>query len=140
MDSKYELRKIGIKSCTYQYFVDIIKIKDADFDNILIDEKSYENVLVYNILCKTLIGAKQLCISFYKVHGFIRAYDRIYQYFVDIIKIKDADFHNNLIDEKSYENVLVYNILCKTLIGANNCVLVFIKCMDSLELMIELDV
>ena len=79
MDSKYELRKIGIKSCTYQYFVDIIKIKDADFDNILIDEKSYENVLVYNILCKTLIGA-------------------------------------------------------------NNCVLVFIKCMDSLELMIELDV
>ena len=77
MDSKYELRKIGIKSCTYQYFVDIIKIKDADFHNILIDEKSYENGLVYNILCKTLIVAKQLRISFYKVHGLIRAYDRI---------------------------------------------------------------
>ena len=29
-----------------------IKIEDFDHDNILIDEKSYENILVYNILCK----------------------------------------------------------------------------------------
>ena len=83
--------------------------------------------MVYNILCKTLIGAKQLCISFYKVHGFIRAYDCIYQYFIDIIKIKDADFHNILIDEKSYENGLVYNILCKTLIVAKQLRISFYK-------------
>ena len=31
------------------YFNDIIEIEDFDFDNILKDEKSYENILVYNI-------------------------------------------------------------------------------------------
>ena len=30
------------------YFNDVIKIEDFDVDNILIDEKSYENILVYN--------------------------------------------------------------------------------------------
>ena len=31
------------------------KIEDLDFDNIVIDEKSYENILVYNISYKILI-------------------------------------------------------------------------------------
>ena len=31
------------------YFNDIIEIEDFDSDNILKDEKSYENILVYNI-------------------------------------------------------------------------------------------
>ena len=54
---------------------DLIKIEDFGFDYILIDEQSYENVLVYNISYKTLIGAKPLRIRFNKVHGFIRIYD-----------------------------------------------------------------
>ena len=33
----------------------MIKTEDFDFDNILIEEKLYENILVYNILCKTLL-------------------------------------------------------------------------------------
>ena len=45
-----------------------------DFD-ILIDEKSYENTLVDNILYKTLNGAKPLHIRFHKIEGFIRVYD-----------------------------------------------------------------
>ena len=40
------------------YFDDIIKIEDFNLDNILIDEKSYKNVLVYNISYRTLIDAK----------------------------------------------------------------------------------
>ena len=39
------------------------------------DEKSYENILVYDILYKTLIGAKPLLIRLGKVDGFIRVYD-----------------------------------------------------------------
>ena len=38
----------------------IIKNEDLDFDIILVDEKSHENILVYNISYKTLIGAKPM--------------------------------------------------------------------------------
>ena len=44
-------------------------------DNILIDKKFYENVLISNISGKTLIGTKPLCIRFNKVHEFIGVYD-----------------------------------------------------------------
>ena len=57
------------------YFDDIIKIEDFDLDNISIDEKSYEKILVYNISYKNLIAAKPLCTRFDKVGGFIRLYD-----------------------------------------------------------------
>ena len=39
------------------YFDDIIKIEDFDFD-MLINEKSSKNILVYNILYKSLIDYK----------------------------------------------------------------------------------
>ena len=57
------------------YFDDIIKLEDFNFDNILIDEKSPKNILIYDILCKTLIGPKPFCIRFNKIEGFIRIYD-----------------------------------------------------------------
>ena len=37
---------------------------------------SNENILVYNILYKSLIDCKPLCIRFIKSHGFNRIYDR----------------------------------------------------------------
>ena len=40
------------------------------------DEKSYKNILVYEISYKTLIGAKPLRIRFDNIDGFIRVYDR----------------------------------------------------------------
>ena len=43
----------------------------------LIDEKSYQHILVYNISYKTFIGAKPLRIMFDKMDGFIRVYDGI---------------------------------------------------------------
>ena len=36
------------------------------------DEKSHEDILIYDISCKTLIGAKPMDIKFDKEDGFIR--------------------------------------------------------------------
>ena len=69
-----EFKKVGIKSRTCYYFDDIIKIEDLVFDSILLDKKSNENILIYDDLYKTLIGAKLLRIIFDKVDGFIRDY------------------------------------------------------------------
>ena len=60
MESNEDLIQINIENRTFYYFDDIIKIKDSDLDNILIDEKSYENILIYNISYKTLIGSKPI--------------------------------------------------------------------------------
>ena len=35
-----------------------------DFDNILLDEKSYETILIFDISYKTFMGAKPLRIRF----------------------------------------------------------------------------
>ena len=54
----------------------MLLFRKYDFDNVLIGEKSHENVLIYYISCKTLIGSKPLRIRFDKLDGFIRIYDR----------------------------------------------------------------
>ena len=74
MVSNDELKEINNKNRTFYYFDDIIKTEDFDFDNILLDEKSYENILVYDISYKILIGEKSLHISFDKTDGSIRVY------------------------------------------------------------------
>ena len=33
----------------YYYFDDIIEIEEFMFDNLLLDEKPYENILIYDI-------------------------------------------------------------------------------------------
>ena len=58
MNSNDELKEINIKNRTCYYFDAIINIEDLNLDNILIDEQSHENTLVYNISYKTLIDAK----------------------------------------------------------------------------------
>ena len=71
-------KEIDIKNLTCYYLYDIVKIEDFDFDfdNILKD-KSYKNILFYDILYRTLFGSKPLQISFDEVDGFIRVYDGI---------------------------------------------------------------
>ena len=44
MQSNDELKEINIKNRTCYFFNDITKIEDFNFANILIDEKSYENI------------------------------------------------------------------------------------------------
>ena len=70
-----DLKKLSIKNCTCFHFDDIIKSEDFDSDNILLDEKLYDNILVYDISHKTLIGSKPLRIRFDKIDGLIRVYD-----------------------------------------------------------------
>ena len=55
MESNEKLEEISIKTCTCYYFDDINKFEDFGFDNILIDEKPYKNILVYDISIKNLI-------------------------------------------------------------------------------------
>ena len=76
MDSNDELKEIDFKNRTCYYLDDIIEIEDFNLDSTtLIDEKSYQSILVYNISQKTLIDAKPLCTRFNKINEFIRVYD-----------------------------------------------------------------
>ena len=70
-----EFKKVCIKNCTCYYIDDIIKLEVFDLDNILIDEKSLENILIYDISYKILIDPKPLPIRFNKIDGIIRIYD-----------------------------------------------------------------
>ena len=57
MNSNNGLKVTDIKNhASCYYFNDIIKTEDFNLDNISIDKKSYENILVYNISYKNLIG------------------------------------------------------------------------------------
>ena len=68
-------KEIDTKIRTCYYFDDIIRIKDFDLGNIVIDGKSCKNILVYNISQKSLIFVEPLYIRFDKVNGFIRLFD-----------------------------------------------------------------
>ena len=48
------------------YFDEMIKIEDFDLD-ILTDEKSYKNILFYNISCKNVTAAKRLRVRLDKI-------------------------------------------------------------------------
>ena len=69
-----KFKKVCIKNCWCYYFDDVIKL-NFDIPNILIEEKSHENILIYNISYRTLIDPKPLRIRFDKIDGFIRIYD-----------------------------------------------------------------
>ena len=94
-----------IKNRTCYYFDDMIKIEDFDFDNILLDGRSWENILIYNISYKILIGSKLLRIRFDKVNGFIRAYDGT-RYLVLFGTEKYDAIYNTIRYLKNKKNVL----------------------------------
>ena len=58
IESSDEWKEIDVKNRICYYFEDIIKFEIFDLDNILIEEKSNKNILVYSISHKTLVGAK----------------------------------------------------------------------------------
>ena len=53
MENNDELKEINNKNCTCYYFDDKINTEDFNLDNNLIDEKSNENILIYNISCQS---------------------------------------------------------------------------------------
>ena len=46
-----------------------VKLEDFDLDDILLDGKLHENILIYGISYKTLISRKPLRIRFNKTDG-----------------------------------------------------------------------
>ena len=82
MQSKDELKETDIKNRACCYFDDIIRDFDVSFDNILLDEKVYENISVYVISYKTLTSLKPLRIRFNKIDGFIRVCGGEFRYLV----------------------------------------------------------
>ena len=83
MENKDKLNQNYIKNCTCYYFDDIIRFwnRDIDFSDILLDEtlykENYENILIYDISCKTSTGAKPLRVRFDKIDGLIKIHDKI---------------------------------------------------------------
>ena len=62
---------------TCYYFDDTMRVRDTDFRYILLDKKSYktyENISIYDVSCKTFMGPKALRIRFYEIDGFIQTY------------------------------------------------------------------
>ena len=62
---------------TYYYFDFIMKARNIDSGNILLDEKVYKSNLVHGISYKTFMNSKSLRIWFDKIDGFIKIYDGI---------------------------------------------------------------
>ena len=67
--------KNDMKNRTCYYLDDTMRSADIDFYKILLDEKSYEGTLTYNILFKTFMDAKPLRIRFDKIDGGIKTLD-----------------------------------------------------------------
>ena len=64
--------EIVVKNRACYYFDDEIKDIDINFSDILLDEKLYENISVYDISYNTSTGPKPLRIRFDKIDRFIR--------------------------------------------------------------------
>ena len=71
------LKEINISICTFYYFDDTMRVIVIDFNNILLDKKPNENILVYIILYRKFKDAKSLRIRFHKVNGLIKFYNGI---------------------------------------------------------------
>ena len=86
------------------YFDDIIKDIYIYFSDILLDKKLYENISVYEISYKILMGLKPLCIRFDKIDWFIRVRAGEFRYIVIFdhrLFGKICDKIKDLISEKS---------------------------------------
>ena len=58
-----KIKDLSIKNHTYYFFDDITNIKNFDPNNIKIDEKSYKNILIYNIGYVTIKNSKYVKIN-----------------------------------------------------------------------------
>ena len=98
MKSKNELKEINNKNCVCFYFDDIINGTKSNFSNILLHKKFYENISVYNILCKTPTGLKPLYIRFNKIDGFIISLDGKIKHLI----LLDYNLFNKIWDKIKY--------------------------------------
>ena len=74
------IKDTNIKNHTYYLFDDIINIEEIDPNNIKIDEKSYKNILIYNIVYVTI--KKDLKI--YSANPLYLIFNKVNRYFEEI--------------------------------------------------------
>ena len=114
MKSKNRLKETDIKIRLFYYFDDAINGAKINFSNILLDEKLYENISVYNILCKTPTGPKPLLLGSIKLMDLLQLLmvKLNIQYFFDYeIFDKTCDKIKYLIKRKSgITNIINYNL------------------------------
>ena len=72
MECKDELKNIDIKIRTSYHFDDIVTVKDIDLRDVLLDEKSEKNILIYDISYKTFMGSKPLRIRFDEIMDLLK--------------------------------------------------------------------
>ena len=77
-------KDIDVKNRTYNFFDDIINTKKFDSNNIEIDEKSYENILIYFIGYVTIKDYKYLKIN--SVNPLYLILSKVNGYFEEINK------------------------------------------------------
>ena len=56
MRVKVNLNKVNIRNGTCHCFDYIMRVIDIDFNNVLLDKKSYKKLLICNISYKTVMG------------------------------------------------------------------------------------
>ena len=109
MKSREKLKEVGIKNRTYYYFDDIMWVTDIDFNNLLLDKKSYkkiQNVLVYQILYKTFMVKKSMHIRFDKIDAFIKIYDGI----IYLVLLEYSDIYDKIKYLRSGKSGITDNI------------------------------
>ena len=76
--------------------------EDINNDKILLDKKSYKNVLIYKLLYKKFIDAKPFPIKFNKVDGLIKIYNGIR--YLELSNSYDTNYrvYNKIFDEINY--------------------------------------
>ena len=75
MNNQNKSTGIEIKNRTCYYFDDVNNIYNIDLDNLLLGQRSYKDILIYDAAYKTSCGAKPLCIIFDELNGFIRKHN-----------------------------------------------------------------
>ena len=60
MESNDKLEEVGIKNFTFYHFDDIMTFRGFNFSDVLLDKKSNEKTLIFDISYKTFADAKPL--------------------------------------------------------------------------------
>ena len=101
--------------CALLFWCHYLRLEDFDTDNILIDEKSHENIYDIKLWYKNLIGPKPLPIIFNKINGFIGIYGRTR--YLTLLRPENYDAIYNriryLISLKSNTTYILFHCLVK---------------------------
>ena len=79
-----KIKDTDIKNCTYYFFNDIIDIENFNPNNTKIDEKSYKNILIYNIGYVTI----KEYVKIYSENCLYLIFRNVNEYFEEVNKSK----------------------------------------------------